>query len=278
LAEDGSQLALDFRRDAAGQTFIAKQYADYPYHICKAQYLDEQPSGMATLYIQSCSGGLFEDDRLSFTIHAAEGTAVHLTTQASTIVHSARGPGFAKQQGQIVVQSGAFVEYLPDPMILFPGSRFMTSLTMQLAESARLVVGESFFLHDPAGINAPPGALDSCLEVRLSDGSLLARDHMKIDGEAWKACLPGCWGDWSYHGLLLVIGGSVSCELLRTAMRAAASSVDGVYAGASALPYGKGTFARFLARDAVQLKNAMTTGWVAVRTLLSGAAPRPRRK
>ena len=51
-----------------------------PYHICKAQYLDEQPSGMATLYIQSCSGGLFEDDRLSFTIHAAEGTAVHLTS------------------------------------------------------------------------------------------------------------------------------------------------------------------------------------------------------
>ena len=141
MTEDGSQLALDFRRDAVGRTFIAKQYADYPFHICKAQYLDEQPSGMATLYIQSCSGGLFEDDRLSFTIHAAEGTAVHVTTQASTIVHSARGSGFAKQQGQIVAQSGALVEYLPDPMILFPRSRFKTSLTVQLAESASLLVG-----------------------------------------------------------------------------------------------------------------------------------------
>ena len=209
LAEDGSQLALDFRRDAAGQTFIAKQYAIIPITYARPNISTSSLRVWPSLHIQSCSGGLFEDDRLSFTIHAAEGTAVHLTTQASTIVHSARGPGFAKQQGQIVAQSGAFVEYLPDPIIL--SSRltlYDKSLTMQLAESARLVIGKSFFLHDPAGIGASPAALDSCLEVRLSDGSLLARDRMKIDGEAWKACLPGCWGDWSYHGLLLVIGGS----------------------------------------------------------------------
>src|SRR5215216_6975816 len=278
LAEHGSQLALDFRRDSAGRTFIAKQYADYPFHICKAQYFDEQPSGMATLYIQSCSGGLFEDDRLSFTINAAEGTALHVTTQASTIVHSARGAGFASQYGQIIARPGALVEYLPDPIILFPGSRFRTRLTVQLAESVNLVVGESFLLHDPAGVNAWPEAFDSCLEVRLPDGSLLARDRMRIDGKTWQAHLPGCWGDWSCHGLLLVMAGSISCESLCTAMRAAASSVDGVYAGASALPHRKGTFARFLARDAVQLKNAMTTGWIAARTLLSGAAPLPRRK
>jgi urease accessory protein len=278
LAKEGSQLVLDFRRDGAGRTFIARQYADYPFHICKAQYLDEQPSGMATLYIQSCSGGLFEHDRLSFSINAAEGTAVHLTTQASTIVHSARGSGFANQYGTIVALPGALIEYLPDPIILFPGSRFTTRLTVQLAETASLVIGESFFRHDPAGGSAAPDVLDACLEVRLPEGTLLARDRMRIGGETWQAHVPGCWGDWSCHGLLLVMTGAVSCERLCTAMRTAASSVGGVYAGATALPHGKGIFARFLARDAVQLKHAMTTGWIAARTMLSGAAPLPRRK
>ena len=139
----------------------------------------------------------------------------------------------------------------------------MTRLTMQLAESARLMIGKSFFLHDPAGIGASPAALDSCLEVRLSDGSLLARDRMKIDGEAWKAGLPGCWGDWSYHGLLLVMEArfpatfcAPRCALLPP------RSMEFTPALRPCLTR-KGTFARFLARDAVQLKNAMTTGWIA---------------
>src|SRR5687768_10528347 len=104
-AERAKLLELHFEAGPDGRTFIGHQYADYPYHICRAQYLDARPSGMVTLYLQSCAGGLFENDHLSFMVKAGVRTAVHLTSQASTIVHSARGTGTRSEEHTSELQS-----------------------------------------------------------------------------------------------------------------------------------------------------------------------------
>src|SRR5437763_6374150 len=62
-------LALEFSRDPRGRTFLSRQYAAYPFHICRTQYLDAR-SELATVYIQSCSGGLYENDRLQIEVAA----------------------------------------------------------------------------------------------------------------------------------------------------------------------------------------------------------------
>jgi urease accessory protein len=277
-AIQASVLDLTFKRDPGGRTFIARQYADYPYHVCKAHYLDERPAGMATLYLQSCSGGLFENDRLAFHLSAGESSAVHLTSQASTIVHSARGGGKAEQYGTIVAMPHSLVEYLPDPVILFPRSRLATQLDLHLSEHASVMLCESFLLHDPSGGGAVPELLDSRVSARFPDGTLIAGDRTRIEGEAWHAQLLGGLGQWKCYGFVLIITGAVPCARMCREIRDAVSTIAGIYAGTSCLSHDRGVNARFLGHGAVPLKQAMTAAWKASRRLLCGAEPGPRRK
>lgn len=273
-----SLLELRFEKSPDGRSFIAHQYADYPYHICRAQYFDADPAGMATLYLQSCSGGLFEYDRLHFKMIAGAGTAVHLTSQASTIVHSARGPGRASHCGTIIALPGSLVEYLPEPTILFPDSYLETRLDLQLGENASVIVCDSFLLHDPSGQGAAPALLDASLNVTLTDGTLIARDRMRIAGNTWHARQPGAFGQWKCQGIILVFTSLAPSNILCSEIRNAISAMDDLYAGVTTLSQRRGICARFLSGEAVPLKAAMTAAWKATRKLLCGSEPVVRRK
>ncbi len=115
-AEPQTQLSLSFKQGPDGRTYLDRQLARYPLHICRAQYLDPESPELAALYTQSCSGGLFAGERLTQEVQFAEGAQAHLTTQASTIVHRTDDE-HASQKITIDVGAGAFFEYLPDPLI-----------------------------------------------------------------------------------------------------------------------------------------------------------------
>ena len=59
--------------------------------------------GLATLYVQSCSGGIYEDDRLDLTLATAQGAEAHVSTQAATVVHSMPS-GSASQRVRIAMR------------------------------------------------------------------------------------------------------------------------------------------------------------------------------
>ena len=273
-----SLLELRFEKSLDGRSFIAHQYASYPYHICRAQYFDADPAGMATLYLQSCSGGLFENDQLKFKMVAGAGTAVHLTSQASTIVHSARGAGKASHCGTIIALPDSLVEYLPEPTILFPDSHLETRLDLQLGQNASIMVCDCFLLHDPLVKGAAPALLDASLNATLADGMIIARDRMRIEGDTWHASQPGAFGEWTCQGIVLVFTGLVPSNLLCSEIRNAISAMDDLYAGVTTLSQSRGICARFLSHEAVSLKAAMTAAWKATRKLLCGLEPAVRRK
>ena len=80
----------------------------------------------------------------------SRGAAAHVTTQASTIVHSMT-EGCARQEARIALEPGSFFEYLPDPMILFPGARLASHLRIRFAPGTSAIICDSFLLHDPHG-------------------------------------------------------------------------------------------------------------------------------
>ena len=67
------RLDLAFAADGDGRTYLQRQYASYPFHVCRVHYHDKDHPGLATLYVQSCSGGIYEDDRLDLTLATAAG-------------------------------------------------------------------------------------------------------------------------------------------------------------------------------------------------------------
>ncbi|HWH48434.1 MAG TPA: urease accessory protein UreD [Burkholderiales bacterium] len=267
---------IEFARDAGGMTYVRHQRAGYPFHLGRALRSPGDPAGMATLYLQSCSGGIFGGDDLRLRIDAGAGAAAHVTSGASTIVHSMeRDP--ARQRMEIHAREDSFLEYLPDPAILFPCARLDSGMRMRVHPGSTVIVGDAMLLHDPTGGDGVFDWLRSETRIEDSSGKLLACDRFHIDGSQFVRGLAGIAGTSAAQGSLFVVTGLKQAGELVAVMRAA-MTVPGIYAGAALLPNCSGAWARMLAVDADALKSAMFNAWAAARNLLTGCTPLQRRK
>ena len=270
------QAELEFACDANGATYVHHQRVGYPFHVGRSLKMPGDPPGMPTLYLQSCSGGIFEGDDLRVRITANEGSAAHVATAASTVVHSMQSRA-ASQQVELHAHSGSFLEYLPDPVILFPAAKLKNGLRVRVQRDATVIFGDSVLLHDPKGADDHFDWLQSDTLIEDEAGKLLARDRLRIGGMQLTLGLAGINGNWKAQGSLFAVTSVKTPSELVAAMRAAPIP-PGVYAGVTILPNQSGAWTRILATDAAALKATLFSAWAAVRQTLTGAAPMPRRK
>jgi urease accessory protein len=277
------QVDLHFASDSRGRTSLKTQRAAYPFHVGRCLTIAGDPPGMPTVYVQSCSGGIFEHDNLRWHIHAAEGARAHVTTSASTIVHGME-QGEATQDVLVDAAAGAFLEYLPDPLILFPRARLRNRLRIRVDEGAVVLAWDGMLAHDPQGRDAPNGEarwferMHSELSVESQDGRLLARDRYVLSGGLLAEGRPGVNGPHRCHGTLVVLQRALPPAQMLEALRAGLRDAESVYAGSSSLPNGCGALVRVLAVDAAALRSTLHAAWGAARIALLGAAPPARRK
>src|SRR5262249_2104042 len=203
--------------------------------------------------LQSCGGGIFQDDRLVERIGAGPGAAAQVTTQAATIVHSME-QGLASQQVSIDAAADAFVELLPDPFILFPRARFASAVRVRADETATVLLSDSFIGHDPDGGDAAFDWYRGTLTVEDRSGATLAQDRFRVTGGAMQAATPGITGAFATHGSFFVLHRRLPAEAIVAALREAVAGLGGIYAGASALPAGCGAWLRVAAADGVALR------------------------
>jgi urease accessory protein len=267
---------LEFACDAGGATYLHRQRVGYPFHVGRSLKMVGDPAGMPTVYLQSCSGGIFEGDDLRVRIAAGEGAAAHVATAASTVVHSMVGRA-ASQRVEIRAQAGSLLEYLPDPVILFPRAKLASGVRVSVHPGATVVFGDSVLLHDPEGGDGRFDWLQSDTMIEDPAGRLLARDRFRLEGKQLARGLAGITGGWKAQGSLFVVTRAKPAAEIVAAMRDALA-LAGVYAGAAQLPNQSGAWSRILATDAAALKTALFCAWAAVRQTLTGAAPTPRRK
>jgi urease accessory protein len=268
---------IEFACAGDGRTYLARAYAGYPYHVGRTLELPGDPPGMTSIYLQSCSGGLFEHERVSAQFTAREAALAHVATGASTIVH--RMPhGHAEQSVHLFAGRNAVLEYLPEPTILFAGSRLRNRLSLQVAEGATCITGDAFLLHDPDAGDDVFDWFENTCEVRDENGALLVRDRQKVRGEFFLRPRPGVMGRWRVVGTLLFVIRSGGGSDLLEAVRKPLEAVPGLYAGASRLPNDCGLWVRLLAQDTIAMRAGWLLAWSAARTLLTGVTPRPRRR
>ena len=267
---------LYFSADDEGRTHIAKQFAPYPFHICRPFYVSGDPLGMATVYVQSCAGGIFERDRLALTIQAESGCMAHVTTSASTIVHS-MPKGEATQSVTLIADRDSWIEYLPDPMILFAGARIDSTVNVIVNDGARVVLSDAFLMHDHRDKGGAFENLRSEIIVRDGNDSVLVRDRFHLDGRSMLARVPGVTGRFMAQASFIFLSRGLSTELLAT-LRNALDSIADIYAGVSLLPAGAGIFSRILAADGIALRTAQLCLWSETRKYLTGVVPTARRK
>ncbi len=272
-----ASMSIEFARAPDGTTHIAGQYAAYPFHVCRPFRYEGDPDGMATVYVQSASGGLYEHERLETTLVAGDGAAAHVTLQASTIVHEMRG-GKAEQVVTLRVEAGGWLEYLPDPLILFPGARVESRVRLILADGARAIIADSFLAHDSMAAGRIFDRLTSDIRIETSDGRLLACDAFSVAGDAFRDALALGGRGFATHGSMAMLASPAAAERALADIRALLDGAGDLYGGASLLPQAAGVWTRVVARDGAALKRAMVAVWAAMRRSMSGQMPIPRRK
>ena len=246
------QLDLAFALAPSGETYLARQYAAFPFHAGRCLQLDERPAGTASVVLQSLGAGLVQGDSLIMAVEAGAGTRAHVTTQGATVAH-AMARGRAHQEARLTVRCDARLDWLPRPTILFPDAEVTSLLEIVLEEGARVAWCDGFLGHDPQG--GQGRFRRYAAETRLQDGAgrLLALDRFDIDGGVLDE--PGTMAGLTCHAGFGLAGARAD-GALAAAWRRALDGIEGVMAGVSALPGGAGLFCRLLAADGVALQRA----------------------
>ena len=267
------KLTLEFSTSQDGQTYLKRQYASYPFHVCKVQYLENDPLGMANIYIQSASGGIYEDENLVTSVVADANSYSHITTQASTIVHGMPN-GMAHQSVDIAVADNSYTEYMSDPLILFPESNFSSRINVFTDETSTAVLADSFLLHFLKNTKQIFKRLNTSLQVYTEDNELLAKDIYWMNSENFLNKQRPYIG----MGTIFVINRSNSHQHLLESLQNCIQSNNGIYGGVSRLPNRCGLVIKFLAHDGDALKKTVQQIWITVRTSIVGIKPNIRKK
>jgi len=116
------------------------------------------------VHLHNVSGGILAGDCLSLRVDVGPGAAAQVTSTGATRLYRHRtGALQSEQRIVITVAEGGLLEYLPDPLIPFAGSRHVQSTNVMLANQA------SFFGWDVLA----PG--------RQAMGELFAFESLRIE-------------------------------------------------------------------------------------------------
>lgn len=131
---------LDLRSELRpdGVPRLARQSFRAPIHIGKS-HVD---SGALLVQLVNPTAGFFDGDRLDLDVTAGAGSRLVLSTPGASRVFRARGESPARCYQRLRVESGAFLEWIPEPFIPQAGARYFQHTAIDLAEDAGLLFFE----------------------------------------------------------------------------------------------------------------------------------------
>ncbi len=119
-----------------GETIVRPQEQQPPWRVIRAF---PTASGEALAHLHNVSGGILDRDDLRLRIEVGPGAYAQVTTTGATRVYRSRRPeAVATHSTEVSVAAGGSLEYLPDPLILYAGSRFRQKAIVDLAPGATL--------------------------------------------------------------------------------------------------------------------------------------------
>src|SRR5215472_4295000 len=137
-----SRLHLSFEQRNNSATILRVKHQQPPWRVIRGF---PTPSGETLAHIHNISGGVFDTDSLECHIEVAPGAQAQVTTTGATRIYRSRSEhNTAAQSTAVTLGERAYLEYLPDQVIPFAGSRFRQSVRIDLAERASLIWWERF--------------------------------------------------------------------------------------------------------------------------------------
>ncbi|WP_405000616.1 urease accessory protein UreD [Kitasatospora cathayae] len=269
-------LELAFER-IGGRTELTGHYQKSPLQIMRPLHFDPARPDLAVTLLMSTGGGILQADRLRTDIRCGADTAVHLTTQAATKVYRMEHD-YATQLVNLAAGPGAYVEYLPEPVIPFVDSRFYQRTVLTVDAGATVLAGETVLAGRLArGERNAYQVFASDLEVRRPSGELVALDTVRLEPAGGGVAGPAVLGGHDVLSSLYVLSPLAPAARIADVLHEALAG-SGLLYGVSVLPQDSGAWLRLLDSDTRACAAALRAAWDAVRRLLIGAPAPDLRK
>ncbi len=198
-------LEMGFERDRMGRTVLRHLHREVPLIVQQALYFDESLPSMACVYILSSGGPNLDGDRFSVGVELGEGAMAHISTGAATVIATMEHD-CARQRQTITLDEGAYLEWLPRPMIPCAHSRYSSTTELIVAPSATAIFSEVVAcgrLHSGERFDYDEFAL-STLVCRPS-GEVVVRDALRLTPSQYSPTHWAQLGTHTHFGSVVII-------------------------------------------------------------------------
>lgn len=216
-------LELGFELDSRGTTVLRHLHREVPLVVQQALYFDEELPELPCVYTLSSGGPTVEGDRHSVSVELGPGAMAHISSGAATLIASME-EGEAQMRQSIVLDEGAYLEWLPRPLIPGSRSRYTSSTELVVAPSATLFYSEVVACgREHSGERFFYNSLELSTVLCRPSGEVVLREALRLIPSLRT---PSEWGleeGHNHFGTSLVVAPSEVTNLLYNQLRPSAS-------------------------------------------------------
>jgi len=247
---------------------------------CMAQrplYPDATMPDLAWLFMISTAGCVLQGDRLALDVTLAPGARAHVTTQSATKVHT-MDANYAVQTQSIALADGAYLEFLPEPLIPHRGARFLMDTRISIAPTATLLyadIVQSGRKHHHPDECFGATMLSLATGAERPDGTSLFTEKLVIEPARRPMRQTGVMDSFDVFGNVILLTPKEGAERVHARIDADVDHANGVAFGACRLPHDAGLVFKVLGRETAQVKAKVREFWGIAREEITGAAIPP---
>lgn len=268
------RLGFEHRR---GRTVLADLEHRAPYMAQRAIYCDQEMPDLPHVFMITTTGCLLQGDRLALDVTLGTGARAHVTTQSATKIHT-MDANYAAQTQTFILDDGAYLEFLPDPVIPHRRARFVSETRVSVAPSATFLYSE---IIQPGRKHHRPDECFGATVLSLSmaavrpDGRTLFNEKLVIEPQKKAMRQTGVMDNFDVFGNVVVCTPKDKADRIRERTDAVVDLAGGVASGACRLPHDAGLIFKVLGRETGQVKARIREFWAVVRQEVTGAAVPP---
>lgn len=233
--------------------------------------------GGTLLHLHNLSGGVLGGDQLAVEIDVGPSARVQLTTTGATRIYRSRSEDTepARQHCTVRIQAGGLLEYLPDQLIPFAGSRYQQVTRIEMEQDAGLFWWETIA---PGRLARGESFAYELLQLQtdiVAAGQPIACERFKLEPQRAAMASPLRLGSYRYHtsfflcriGLPAARWQALERELTELALRL--TRADEIVWGVSTLVV-HGLLVRAVSQRGYDIAPGLLAFWQAAKCALYG--------
>lgn len=256
------------------RTALVDLHRRTPLLVQQALHFDEGMPEMACVIMISTSGGILQGDRYAIDITLEPDARAHVTTQAATKVQE-MDANYATMTQDITLADGGYLELLPEPIIPYRHSRYVSRTRLRVAETATALYAEVLLPGRKHYRDGEVFAYDLYAAGLLGlrpDGRELFAENIVIEPAARPVDGLGVMGGYHVLGNIILMTPPAIFERIAAEIPVGDRDSGGgpIATGVSRLPHDAGLVIKVLGMESEPVREQVRAVWTLVRREVTG--------